>query len=544
MQKRLNEVALVTGASRGIGRAISVQLAGDGFDLCLVARGREKLEQTARRCHKTNPKIRILILPCDLTLLEEIPGIVAKCVKQLKGLDLLVNNAGMNVQNVCSSASMETWDRELTLNLLTPMHLSHFAAPHLINSGSKGSARRGGHVIMICSLISKTRPVAGMSAYTCTKYGLRGFGYGIFEDLRERGVSVTNIYPSLTNTELGSQFRREFSDLCGLSQDEMLKPSDIAQSVSFAVKESRRPTSCVVEMVIDSQLPLFLQNKEALQHELAHIEDALKQVSTLSVEENVAIVTGGSRGIGEAAAFALAKGGIKKIALVARNVAILREAADKIERLVPGTECLPLSADITDATAAQGAVSECIHKLGGISVLVNSAGINRRCSVVSSDPRIWDEVYCLNLKGSMDMTRLCLPYLVASRRSGLLSSVIFINSIISLTNVGTAGEASYYFTKMGLRGFAQCLWEDTRHLGVKVTSILPSLVSTPLGRKTGPTPYVQTKEMIAPEAVGEAVRYAAQTSHSCCPTEIAIETQHNLYKIFQEYDKAIVEEKQ
>ena len=97
---------------------------------------------------------------------------------------------------------------------------------------------------------------------------------------------------------------------------------------------------------------------------------------------------------------------------------------------------------------------------------------------------------------------------------------------------------------MGLRGFAQCLWEDTRHLGVKVTSILPSLVSTSLGRKTGPTPYVQTKEMIAPEAVGEAVSYAAQTSHSCCPTEIAIETQHNLYKIFQEYDKAIVEEKQ
>jgi NADP-dependent 3-hydroxy acid dehydrogenase YdfG len=73
--------------------------------------------------------------------------------------------------------------------------------------------------------------------YPCTKYGLRGFGYGIFEDLRERGVSVTNIYPSLTNTELGSQFRREFSDLCGLSQDEMLKPSDIAQSVSFAVTE-------------------------------------------------------------------------------------------------------------------------------------------------------------------------------------------------------------------------------------------------------------------------------------------------------------------
>jgi len=543
MEQRLNEVALVTGASRGMGRAIAVQLAKDGFDLCLVARSRENLEETAQKCHKTNPQIRTLLLPSDLTRLEEIPGIVAKCVKELKGLDVLVNNAGMNVQSVSSSASMERWDKELTLNLLTPMHLTHFAAPHLINSGSKGPARNGGHVIMVCSLISKMKPVAGMSAYTSTKYGLRGFGYGVFEDLREHGVSVTNLYPGLTNTELGNQFKSEFLDLCGLSQDEMLQPTDIAQAVSFAVKESRNPNSCVAEILIDSQLPLFHQNKEAVQHELARVEDALTEASTLSVRENVAIVTGASRGIGKASALALAKGGIKKIALVARNLAPLREAADEIERLVPGTECLPFSADITNAGAAQAAVSECLDKLGGISVLVNSAGINRRCSVVSSDPNVWDEVYCLNLKGSMEMTRLCLPHIVNSRRSGLFSSVIFINSIISLINSGIAGEASYYFTKMGLKGFAQCLWEDTRHLGVKVSSIFPSLVSTSLGRKAGPTPYVQTKEMITPEAVGEAVNYAVQTSRSCCPTEIVIETQHNLYKIFKEYDQMIVEEK-
>lgn len=396
---------------------------------------------------------------------------------------------------------------------------------------------------MLCSLISKMRPLAGMSAYTNTKYGLRGFGYGVFEDLREQGVGITNLYPGLTNTELGVQFQREFLDLCGLSQDQMIQPTDIAQTVSFAVKENRRTTSCVAEILIDSQLPLFRQNKEAVQHELAHVENILKKISTSLVRENVAIVTGGSRGIGKASALALAKGGIKKIALVALNLVTLREAAEEIEHLVPGTECLPLSADITNAGTAQEVVSECIDKLGGISILVNSAGINRRCSVVSSDPKVWDEVYCLNLKGSMEMTRLCLPYIVNSRRSGLLSSVIFINSIISLFNSGVAGEASYYFTKMGLRGFAQCLWEDTRHLGIKVSSIFPSLVSTSLGRKAGPTPYVQTKEMITPEAVGEAVNYAVQTSRSCCPTEIVIETQHNLYKIFKEYDKTIVEEK-
>jgi len=118
------------------------------------------------------------------------------------------------------------------------------------------------------------------------------------------------------------------------------------------------------------------------------------------------------------------------------------------------------------------------------------------------------------------------------------------NSIISLTNVGMAGEASYFFTKMGLRGFAQCLWEDIRHLGVKITTIFPSLVSTSLGRKAGPTPYLESQDMITPDSVGEAVKYAAQASQSCCPTEIVIETQHNLYQIFQKYDEALIEGEQ
>jgi 3-oxoacyl-[acyl-carrier protein] reductase len=439
---------------------------------------------------------------------------------------------------------METWNKELALNLLAPMHLTHFAAPHLITAGSKRSARTGGHLIMICSLISKVKPVAGMSAYTCTKYGLRGFGYGVFEDLRERGVSVTNIYPGLTNTGLGSQFRREFFDLSELGENDMLQPLDVAQAVSFAARESRRATSCISEILIDSQLPLFRQNKEAIQHELTHVEEVLKVPSSVVVRDNVAIVTGGSRGIGKASALALAKGGITKIALVARNEGILKEAADEIERLVPRTECLPIAADITDTEAAEGAVAECIDRFGGISVLVNSAGINRRCSVISSVPGVWNDVYDLNLKGSMNMTRLCMPYLVNSHRSGLLSSAIFINSIVSQINVGIAGEASYYFTKMGLKGFAQCLWEDCRHLGVKVSSIFPSLVNTSLGRKAGPTPYLQTQDMITPEAVGEAVNYAAKASHSCCPTEITIETQHNLYKLFREYDETLVQEKQ
>ena len=275
-----HEVALITGASRGMGRAIAVQLAQDGFDLCLVARSQRQLEATARRCQLANPKSRTLILPSDLSRLEGIPGIIDTCVKTLGGLDVLVNNAGMNIQNVCSSASMATWDQELVVNLLAPMHLTHFAAPHLVNVGSKGSAREGGHVVMICSLMSKLKPAAGMSAYTCTKYGLRGFGYGVFEDLRERGVSVTNIYPGLTNTALGAQFRQGFSELSELKHHEMLQPTDIAQTVSFAVKESRRSTSCVSEILLDSQLPLFRLNKEALEHEWAHVEGILHDIST------------------------------------------------------------------------------------------------------------------------------------------------------------------------------------------------------------------------------------------------------------------------
>jgi short-subunit dehydrogenase len=107
--KTLNQVVLVTGASRGTGRAIAAQLAADGFDLCLVARSRAMLEETGRECYTANFQIRIRILPLDLTRLEQIPEIVEECVLELSGLDLLVNNAGMNVQSVCTSASMNSW---------------------------------------------------------------------------------------------------------------------------------------------------------------------------------------------------------------------------------------------------------------------------------------------------------------------------------------------------------------------------------------------------------------------------------------------------
>lgn len=227
-------VALVTGASRGIGRAVAVALAREGCDLALVARGAEGLEETAESCRAEGA--RCLTIAVDLANTAAIPAVVERCVEALGRIDILVNNAGIyGRRGPSQEADPAMWDAVVDLNLRTAMHLTRAALPHIIE------APRGA-VIHIASVAGKMA-FGGGAAYTASKHGLVGFAGALYEDVREHGVKVCAICPGFVNTPMVASR--------GLDAARMIQPEDVADTVSFVA--TFPDTGCPTEILLRPQ---------------------------------------------------------------------------------------------------------------------------------------------------------------------------------------------------------------------------------------------------------------------------------------------------
>jgi len=229
-------VALVTGASRGIGRAIAMMLAGEGCDVTLVARDANTLRETQAHCMASG--VRALPLAIDLNDPSAIRLAVERCVEALGGLNVLVNNAGIHQFASALAADLETWDRILNVNLRAVMHATRLALPHIVAGTRVG---RRGAVIFISSLGGKFT-AATNAAYAATKHALAGFSGCVFEDVRDFGVKVSKIYPGWTNTDLLADW---------LNPDEAIQPIDVAEAVRFVL--AAPPTTCPTEIVLHPQ---------------------------------------------------------------------------------------------------------------------------------------------------------------------------------------------------------------------------------------------------------------------------------------------------
>jgi len=184
-------VALVTGASSGIGRAIAVRLAADGSDLVLVARRAELLEALAGELRATCG-VDVEVLVADLT----DPGGLASVEDRLRRdapVDLLVNNAGIGAQGRFADIPIEWQEGQVLLNVLAPVRLTHAAL--------EGMLRRGRGGVLNVSSIAGTQPLPNVATYSATKAYLSSFSHSLHEEVRRSGVSVTALLPGFTRTE-------------------------------------------------------------------------------------------------------------------------------------------------------------------------------------------------------------------------------------------------------------------------------------------------------------------------------------------------------
>src|SRR5580698_7248533 len=230
-QPLFGQVAVVTGAGRGIGAAIARILATLGATAVLCGRTQSTLDETAKTILDAGGKTEVI--PCDVTVLHQMEYASARVDSTFGRLDILVNNAGVAGHNeALHNLPPEDWDRILNTNLRGVYFAIHAFAPLMIRA-------YGGHIINISSLAGKN-PLPNGAAYAASKWGLNGLTYSVAEELRPHNIRVSVVCPGSVNTEL--------SPHAGKDPNKMLQADDVAHAVAMLVTQA--PQSFMSEILL------------------------------------------------------------------------------------------------------------------------------------------------------------------------------------------------------------------------------------------------------------------------------------------------------
>jgi 3-oxoacyl-[acyl-carrier protein] reductase len=225
------QVAVITGAGRGIGGAIAAKLASLGATVVLCGRTRAPLQSTADAISKAGGQAKPL--PCDVTDLRSLEAAAAQVDQTLGRIDILVNNAGVGgFGGPLHQLPPESWDQVLNTNLRGVYYAIRAFAPMMIRA-------RAGHIINISSLAGKNALPNG-AAYAASKWGLNGLSYSVAEELRAHNIRVSVVCPGSVDTEL--------SPHAGKDKTKMLQPEDVAHVVAMLVTQA--PQSFVSEILL------------------------------------------------------------------------------------------------------------------------------------------------------------------------------------------------------------------------------------------------------------------------------------------------------
>lgn len=237
-----DHIAFITGASRGIGRAVAVALAREGCDVALAARTPGDLEETASRCREHD--VEAITVETNVRDRDGVRASIAYAVDQLGGLDILINNAGTSVSEPIDEADLDTWEQVLETNVLGAIYASRLASPYLERACEEG---RRSAIVNIASVAGEMSFEEG-GAYCSSKHGLVGLSGSMFEDLRESGIKVTAIKPGFVNTK--------FIEADDLDRKKMIQPEDVAETALFVVKHPE--TACPTEILLRPQRTPYL----------------------------------------------------------------------------------------------------------------------------------------------------------------------------------------------------------------------------------------------------------------------------------------------
>jgi len=230
-------VALVTGASSGIGEATALLFAERGAAVALAARRADRLDALAAKIRDTGGTA--LVIEADVADEEQARAAVARTVDELGRLDTLVNNAGVMLLGPVDGAPVEEWRRMVHVNLLGLLYCAHAALPHLISAAESGP-RRVADMVNVSSVAGRVARV-GTGVYNATKFGVGAFSEALRQEVTGRHVRISLVEPGATDTELRTHNRPEIQEQLAarFGNIERLQSADIADAILYVVTRPR-----------------------------------------------------------------------------------------------------------------------------------------------------------------------------------------------------------------------------------------------------------------------------------------------------------------
>jgi NADP-dependent 3-hydroxy acid dehydrogenase YdfG len=231
-------VALVTGASSGIGEATAAMLAARGAAVALAARRKDRLEKLAADIRSQGGTA--VVLESDVTDERQAISAVEATVAELGRLDTLVNNAGVMLLGPVEGAPVSEWQQMVALNVLGLLYCAHAALPHLLRAAEDGP-RQVADMVNISSVAGRVARL-GSGVYNLTKHGVGAFSESLRQEVAERHVRVSLVEPGATATELASHNRAEVLETMRtrFAGIERMHAQDIADAVAYIVTRPRR----------------------------------------------------------------------------------------------------------------------------------------------------------------------------------------------------------------------------------------------------------------------------------------------------------------
>jgi NADP-dependent 3-hydroxy acid dehydrogenase YdfG len=230
-------VALVTGASSGIGAATAVMLAAEGAAVAVAARRKDRLEELAGGIR--NQGGRVLVLETDVTDQGQATEAVEQTVAELGRLDTLINNAGVMLLGPAVGAPLSEWQQMVELNVLGLLYCAHAALPHLLAAAEDGP-RRVADMVNVSSVAGRVAR-NGSGVYNLTKHGVGAFSESLRQEVTGRHLRVSLVEPGATATELAGHNRPEIIETVRtrFANIERMKAEDIADAITYIVTRPR-----------------------------------------------------------------------------------------------------------------------------------------------------------------------------------------------------------------------------------------------------------------------------------------------------------------